>query len=135
MISNPLALPTSPGSDPLNGARFYVPGPRKGAAAGAIASLVGLNPDTMPVSESWADFQQRLTHGSIAAKLASNKGLAHKVAELSKIASEPEPQRISIYSMGGGPGAIFGQTEKVICGNATADPGAIMAFNTYFLHP
>jgi len=133
--SNPLALPTPPGRDPLNGARFYVPGPRKGAAAGAIAQLVGLNPDTMPVSESWADFQQRLTHGSIAAKLANDRGLAHKVAMLSKIASEPEPQRLSIYSMGGGPGAIFGQTQKVICDNATADPGAIMAFNTYFLHP
>ncbi|MGZ4194524.1 MAG: glycoside hydrolase family 6 protein [Solirubrobacteraceae bacterium] len=133
--SNPLALPTPPGRDPLNGASFYVPGPRKGAAAGAIAQLVGLNPDTMPVGESWADFQQRLTQGSIAAKLAHNKGLAHQVAMFSKIASEPEPQRISIYSMGGGPGAIFGQTQKVICQNATADPGSIMAFNTYFLHP
>jgi endoglucanase len=37
--------------------------------------------------------------------------------------------------MGGGPGAIFGQTQKVICQNITADPGSIMAFNTYFLHP
>jgi endoglucanase len=133
--SNPLALPTPPGKDPLNGARFYVPGPRKGAAAGAIAQLVGLNPDTMPVDESWADFQARLGRGDIAARLARDKGLAHKVAMLSKIASEPDPQRISIYSMGGGPGAIFGQTQKVICENITADPGSIMAFNTYFLHP
>jgi Glycosyl hydrolases family 6 len=132
---NPLALPNPPGADPLNGAQFYVPGPRKGAAAGAIAQLVGLDPNTMPVNESWADFQQRLTHGSIADKLAHNPGLAHKVAMLSKIASEPDAQRISIYSMGGGPGAIFGQTEKVICSNITADPGSIMAFNTYFLHP
>lgn len=133
--SNPLALPTAPGADPLHGASFFVPGPRKGAAAGAIAQLVGLNPDTMPVNESWADFQQRLTHGSIAAKLAHNPGLAHKVAMLSKIAAEPDVNRISIYSMGGGRGAIFGQTEKVICSNITADPGSIMAFNTYFLHP
>jgi hypothetical protein len=133
--SNPLALPNPPGSDPLNGASFYVPGPRKGAAAGAIASLVGLNPNNLPVNESWADFQQRLGRGDIAAKLAHDKSLAHKVAELSKIASQPETQRISIYSMGGGPGAIFGQTEKVICGNITADAGSIMAFNTYFLHP
>ena len=133
--SNPLALPNSPGADPLNGANFYVPGPRKGAAAGAIAQLVGLNPQTMSVSESWADFQARLGRGAIADKLAHNRGLAHKVAMLSKIASEPEPQRISIYSMGGGPGAIFAQTQKVICQNATADPGAIVAFNTYFLHP
>ena len=133
--SNPLALPTAPGSDPLNGANFFVPGPRKGAAAGAIAQLVGLNPNTMPVDESWADFQQRLTRGSIAAKLAHDKGLAHQVAELSKIASQPDVQRISIYSMGGGPGAIFGQTQKILCSNATADPGSIVAFNTYFLHP
>ena len=133
--SNPLALPNPPGPDPLNGANFYVPGPRKGAAAGAIASLVGLNPNNMPVNESWADFQQSLGRGAIAAKLAHDKSVAHKVAELSKIASQPEAQRISIYSMGGGPGAIFGQTEKVICGNITADPGSIMAFNTYFLHP
>ena len=133
--SNPLALPTAPGSDPINGANFFVPGPRKGAAAGAIASLVGLNPNTMPVNESWADFQQRLSHGSIAAKLAHDQGLARQVAELSKIASQPDVQRISIYSMGGGPGAIFGQTQKILCSNATADPGSIVAFNTYFLHP
>ncbi len=133
--SNPLALPTAPGSDPLHGANFFVPGPRKGAAAGAIAQLVGLNPNTMPVDESWADFQQRLSNGSIAAKLAHDKGLAHQVAELSKIASQPDVQRISIYSMGGGPGAIFGQTQKILCSNATADPGSIVAFNTYFLHP
>ena len=133
--SNPLALPTPPGADPLNGANFYVPGPRKGAAAGAIASLVGLNPQDMPVSESWADFQARLGQGEIAAKLAHDKALAHKVAMLSKIASAPEAQRLSIYSMGGGPGAIFGQTQKIICQNLTADPGSIALFNTYFLHP
>jgi endoglucanase len=133
--SNPLALPTPPGADPLNGAKFFVPGPRKGAAAAAIAQLVGLNPDNMPVDESWADFQQSLGRGAIAAKLAHNKSLADKVAMLSKIAAEPDVQRVSIFSMGGGPGAIFGQTEKVICGNAAADPGSIVAFNTYFLHP
>jgi hypothetical protein len=133
--SNPLALPNAPGPDPLNGANFYVPGPRKGAAAGAIAQLVGLNPNNMPVDESWADFQRSLGRGAIAAKLAHDQSLAHKVNELSKIASQPDAQRISIYSMGGGPGAIFGQTQKVICSNITADPGSIMAFNTYFLHP
>ncbi len=133
--SNPLALPASPGADPLNGAKFFVPGPRKGAAAGAIAQLVGLNPNTMPVDESWTDFQQSLGRGAIAAKLANDKSLAHQVAELSKIASEPDAQRISIYSMGGGPGAIFGQTQKILCQNLTADPGSIAIFNTYFLHP
>src|ERR1700733_14251803 len=32
--SNPLDLSTAPGPDPLNGARFFVPGPAKGSAAG-----------------------------------------------------------------------------------------------------
>ena len=133
--SNPLGLSTSPGADPLNGASFFVPGPRKGAAAGAIAQLVGLNPDNMPVDESWADFEQSLGRGAIGARLAHDTSLAHKVTELSKIASQPEAQRISIFSMGGGPGAIFGQTQKILCQNLTADPGSIALFNTYFLHP
>ena len=133
--SNPLGLSSAPGADPLRGASFFVPGPAKGPAAGAIAQLVGLNPDNMPIDESWADFQSSLSRGAIGAKLAHNKGLARKVALLSKIAAEPDVQRISIFSMGGGPGAIFAQTQKVICNNIRSDPGSIMAFNTYFLHP
>jgi hypothetical protein len=133
--SNPLGLPKPPGADPLNGASFFVPGPAKGPAAGAIAQLVGLNPANMSVGESWAQFEQSLGRGAIGAKLAHDKSLAHKVAELSKIAAAPDVQRVSIYSEGGGPGAIFGQTEKVICNNIQSDPGSIMAFNTYFLHP
>ncbi len=132
--SNPLVLPNPPGADPLNGANFYVPGPRKGAAAGAIARLVGLNPENMPVSRSWAGFEQRLARGRLAAKLAHNRGLAHRVGELAKVASQPEAQRLSIYSMGGGPGAIFAQAQKIFCQNLTADPGSIPIFNTYFLH-
>jgi hypothetical protein len=131
---NPLALPNPPGADPLNGARFYVPGPRKGSAASTIAQLVGLDPQQIPVSESWATFQQRLQHGRIGAELAQKPSLARKVAELSKIAAEPEAQRLSIYSEGGGPGAIFGQAQKIFCQNLTADPGSIPIFNTYFLH-
>ena len=132
--SNPLDLPAAPGSDPLNGARFFVPGPAKGAAAGAIAQLLGLNPKTMPLSESWAGFASALQHGRFAATLAANPTLAHQVAELSKIAGEPEVQRLSIYSEGGGPGAIFGQTEKIFCSNMLSDPGSIPVFNTDFLH-
>jgi hypothetical protein len=132
--SNPLGLATAPGADPLNGASFYVPGPAKGAAAGAIAKLVGLNPKTMPVNESWAQFQSDLSSGRIGSELAGNPSLAHQVAELSKIASQPEAQRLSIYSEGGGRGAIFGQAEKIYCSNLAADPGSIPIFNTYFLH-
>ncbi len=81
------------------------------------------------------DFSSRLGEGGLAAELAGNPGLAHQVAELSKIAAQPEAQRLSIYSEGGGPGAIFGQAEKIFCSNMQADPGSIPIFNTYFLHP
>ncbi|HWE10328.1 MAG TPA: glycoside hydrolase family 6 protein [Solirubrobacteraceae bacterium] len=131
---NPLDLPTAPGADPLNGARFYVPGPAKGSAAAAIAQLMGLNPKTMSVSESWARFQSDVSGGSLGGRVAHNPGLAHQVAELSKIASQPEAQRLSIYSEGGGAGAIFGQAEKIFCSNMQADPGSVPIFNTYFLH-
>ena len=132
--ANPLDLPTAPGANPLNGARFFIPGPAHGAAAGAIAQLLGINPATLPDNESWASFEQQLSSGPLAAELAANPALAGEVAELSKIASQPEAQRFSIYSEGGGPGAIFGQAEKIFCHNMTADPGSIPIINTYFLH-
>jgi endoglucanase len=119
----------------VNGARFYVPGPAKGSAAGAIAQLLGRNPKTMPIDESWAHFDGRMTSGPFAAQLAANSGLNHQVAELSKIAAQPEAQRISVYSEGGSPAGIFGQTQKIFCQNMQADPGSIPIFNTYFLHP
>jgi Glycosyl hydrolases family 6 len=132
--ANPLDLPSPPGADPLTGAQFFVPGPAKGSAAKAIAQLLGHNPQTMPIDESWARFAGRLSSGPMAAQIASNASLAHQVAELSKIASQPEAQRISVYSEGGSPAGIFGQTEKIFCQNMKADPGTIPIFNTYFLH-
>jgi endoglucanase len=128
--ANPLALPTPPGSNPLTGASFFVDGPAHGAAAGAIAQLVGFNPASLPDSESWATFS-----ASVQAKVGGGGTLGSNVAELSKIAAEPEVQRISAYSRGGGPGAVFLQTEKILCHNLTADPGSIPILNTYFLHP
>jgi endoglucanase len=133
--SNPLMLPQAPGSDPLHGANFFVDGPRHGAAAGAIAQLVGLNPKNYPDDYSWARFEASLSRGKVARKLKHNRGLARKVADLEKIASEPESQRISVFSGGGGPGAIYGQTHKLLCANLSADPGSIPVFTTYFLHP
>jgi hypothetical protein len=133
--ANPLDLPVAPGSNPLNGAQFFVPGPAKGSAAGSIAQLLGLNPQTMPVDESWARFKQQLQNGPLAAQLAGNPTLAHQVAMLSKIADQPEAQRLSSYSWGGGPGAIYKQAEKIFCQNMLADPGTVPIFNTYFLHP
>jgi hypothetical protein len=133
--SNPLDLPTAPGANPLTGAHFFIPGPAHGSAAGSIATLLGLNVKTIPDGESWPAFDRQLSSGRLAAKLAANRGLAHQVAELAKIASQPEAQRFSIYSEGGGPGAIFGQAQKIFCHNMTADPGSIPIINTYFLHP
>jgi hypothetical protein len=133
--SNPLDLPQAPGANPLTGAQFFVPGPAKGSAAGAIAQLLGLNPKTMPIDESWATFAQKLAFGPLHDKLVANPSLARQVADLSKIASQPEAQRISVYSWGGTPSGIFKQTQKVLCDNMTADPGTIPIFNTYFLHP
>jgi hypothetical protein len=133
--SNPLDLPQVPGANPLTGAQFFVPGPAKGSAAGAIAQLLGLNPQTLPVDESWASFAQQLAFGPLHDTLVSNPSLAHNVALLSKIASQPEAQRISIYSWGGTPSGIFKQTQKVLCQNSAADPGSIPILNTYFLHP
>jgi hypothetical protein len=133
--TNPLDLPQAPGANPLTGASFFVPGPAKGAAAGAIAQLLGLNPATMPVTESWASFAQQLAFGPLHNKLASNPALARQVAQLSMIADQPEAQRISSFSWGGTPSGIFKQTQKILCQNLTADPGTVPIFNTYFLHP
>jgi len=133
--SNPLDLPEAPGANPLTGAKFFIPGPAHGAAAGALAQLVGVNPKTLPDDESWSSFVRQLSSGPLAAKLAADPSLAHQAAELAKIASQPDAQRFSIYSGGGGPGAIFGQVEKIFCHNMTADPGSIPIIDTYFLHP
>jgi hypothetical protein len=133
--ANPLDLPQAPGANPLTGARFFIPGPAKGSAAGAIAQLLGLDPKAMPVDESWATFAQSLSSGPLQAKLAADPTLAREVAQLSTIAGQPEAQRISSYSWGGTPSGIFKQTQKILCGNVTADPGSIPIFNTYFLHP
>jgi endoglucanase len=134
--ANPLDLPVAPppGADPLTGAQFFVDGPAHGAAAGAIASLVGLDPKNMSSTETWGQFLQQLQSGPIAAKLGSDPALAHKVKLLEKIASEPEANRFSLYSGGGGPGAIYGQVHKIFCQNMGADPGSVPVFTTFFLY-
>jgi endoglucanase len=132
--SNPLDLPVSPGADPLTGANFFVDGPRHGEAAGAIAQLLGVSPTRYGDSLSWASFKARLAHGRLHRKLQHNRALARKVALLEKIADQPEAQRFSLYSAGGGPGAIFAQVQKIFCHNMTADPGSIPIITTYFLY-
>jgi endoglucanase len=132
--SNPLALPVAPGANPLNGANFFVDGPAHGAAASAIAQLLGLNPDKLPNTLSWAQFQNEISGGVLATKLIGNPSLASQVHNLEKIASEPAANRFSLYAQGGSPTGIYNQVIKVLCGNMQADPGSIPVLTTYFLH-
>jgi Glycosyl hydrolases family 6 len=126
--ANPLALPTPPpaGQSPLTGAHFFIDGPRHGQAAGAIAQALHVDPMSFPDSFSWAQFQQ--TYGPMFD--ATDQ-------ELAKIASREETQNISLYAQGGGPGAIFAQTTKLLCNNAAADPTqpTVMVFSTFFIYP
>ncbi len=94
--SNPLALPVAPGANPLNGANFFVDGPRHGEAAGAIAQLLGIDPTRYHDDYSWARFKASLAHGGLHRKLKHNRALARKVALLEKIADQPEAQRFSL---------------------------------------
>jgi len=128
--ANPLMLAKAPASDPLTGANFFVDGPGHGAAAGAIAQLLGLSTTSFADDFSWDRFQIE-----VARKLGQEPGsVANNVRLLEKIASEAESQRFSSYSAGGGPGKILGQVQKVLCDNLTADPGSMPIINTYFLH-
>lgn len=136
--SNPLELPSAPGSNPLHGAHLFVDGPRHGAAAGAIAQLLGIDPTTYPDNYSWASFKQDIgPGGSLNGKLVGNPQLAAKVALLSQIADQQETQNLSLYSQGGGPGAIYSQVQKILCHSLTADPNpyTVPVFSTFFIYP
>jgi endoglucanase len=126
--ANPLSLPTppSPGQSPLTGAHLFVDGPHHGQAAGAIAQTLHLDPTSFSDSYSWTQFQQ--TYG---AQFDSTS------QQLAKIASQEETQNVSSFAQGGGPGAISGQTTKLLCQNAAADPtpDSVMVFSTFFIYP
>src|SRR5437763_855461 len=133
--ANPLALPDVGGyvdplrsQDPLHGAHFFVDGPKHGQGAGAVAQALGFNAKASPVTESWAEFASR--H---AGAIARN----HTAGELSKVAGQQETQNVSLYSEGGGPGAIYGQTHKILCTNLRSDPtpATVVVFSTYFIYP
>jgi len=128
---NPLDLATAPGRDPLSGARFFVDGPRHGLAAGAIVSLLGQNQREYPDAFPWSALQTDLNLGLPSVAPA----LRHQLSELEKIASQPEAQRFSAFSGGGGPGAIRAQVNKIFCGNLSADPRSVPIISTYFAHP
>ncbi len=137
---NPLGLAKASGENPLNGAPLFVDGPTHGAAAGAIAQLLGIDSGVpagqflpaFPDDESWQTFltttiAQRLPDVSTATR--------RKVLLLEKIAREPEAQRLSAASDGGSPAGISAFVNKLLCHNLTADPGSIPVISTYFMHP
>lgn len=131
---NPLMLSESPGPNPLTGARLFVNGPRHGSAAGAIVSLLGIDPAKYPDNYSFSALLADLISGRLTGLLAVPPALRAQVALLSKIAAQPEPQRFSPYSAGGGPGKVLDQVQKLFCYTLTADPGAIPLITTYFLY-
>jgi endoglucanase len=136
--ANPLALPQSPGADPLHGAHLFVDGPAHGAAAQGIEQLLKVSPARYADSYSWNKFAQSLAPGGyLHAKITGHAALARQVARLSKIASQPETNNVSEFAGGGGPGAIVGQVQKLLCGNLTADPDPhpVAVFSTAFVAP
>ncbi len=102
--------------------------------SGAVARLAGLDPSRLPDNYSWADLERALHHGRLAARLRSNRALARQIALLSKIASQPAVNRFSLYSGGGGPGAVYGQVNRFFCHAAQADPGTVPVITTFFLY-
>jgi hypothetical protein len=128
---NPLALPTAPGANPLHGAQLFVDGPRHGAAAGAIASLLGLNPSNFPDGESWTSF----VSDTVLSDVSRNPSVARDVRLLEKIASEPEIQRFSDAAEGGTLAGLSDFARKLFCHNFTADRGSVPVITTDFLHP
>lgn len=131
--ANPLALASPPGADPLHGAHFFIDGPRHGAVAQVIESLLGLSNAAYTDADTWASFQQAVTQrlGSVSASVA------HQVEEYLKIGSQEETQSVSLFAEGGGYRGIYGQVMKLLCGSMAADPAplTVPVFTTYFAHP
>jgi endoglucanase len=135
--TNPLDLRVAPGADPLHGAHFFVDGPRHGDAAAGIEQLLGINPQIFPDNYSWGRFMRYLAAPQYAALLSANPTLARQVHLLELIGSEQETQSVSEWAMGGGPGAIYDQVQKLLCDNLTADhtPHTVPVFTTDFIWP
>jgi hypothetical protein len=140
--ANPLMLKRTPThGNPLQGADFFVAGPARGQAAGAIAQLLGYGKGQKLASgqplghftdtESWPTFAK-----FVARKLTFEpKGIQRQIRLLEKIAVEPTPQRISSFSEGGTPAGVYAQTRKLFCKILRADPHTIPIVTTDFLHP
>lgn len=141
--ANPLMLAQTPShGDVLDGADFFVAGPARGTAAGAIAQLLGIGVGE-PISSgqplgglsdslSWSTFEDTTVAQRISQRVTP--GVASAIPLLEKIAAEPTPLRISAYSGGGSPAAVYAQTRKLFCTVLQADPGTIPIVTTYFAH-
>jgi endoglucanase len=118
----------SDGVDPLSGAHFFVDGPgtNRGMAATAIAQQIHRAPNGYG-NITWSAFESQVNASSMST------GVAHRVHLLETIASQPEVKRFSIYSAGGGPGAIYSQVQKLLCRMQKTNPGADALISTYFL--
>jgi endoglucanase len=140
--ANPLMLRPAPsGSDVLRGADFFVAGPARGTAAGAIAQMLGIGVGE-PLAEgqplgglsdslSWPAFER----STVATRIQQQSvGTRDDITLLEKIANEPTPLRISAYSGGGSPAAVSAQTTKLFCTVLRADPGTVPIVTTYFAH-
>jgi endoglucanase len=131
--ANPLDLPTATAANPLAGAHFFVDGPRHGAAAQAIESLLGMSNTSFADTDTWDAFVQQ-----VDARLPTlPASTAATVRALLKIGSQEETQNVSQFAMGGGTGAIYSQTQKLLCGNMRADPtpNTVPVFSTFFIYP
>ncbi len=141
--ANPLMLHPAPtGGDVLSGAHFFIAGPARGTAAGAIAQILGIGVGQalsagqplggLSDSLSWPAFER----STVARQVHQQSvGSANDIALLEKIANEPTPLRISSFSGGGSPAAVYTQTRKLFCTVLRADPGTVPIMTTYFAHP
>src|SRR5205807_5926832 len=99
----PLLDPRPPsGVNPLTGARFFLDGPgtNRGFAASAIAHEIGRSANSFG-SISWPRFRHY-----VDSRRHLSAGVAHRVHLLEKIGDQAEVKRFSVFSAGGGPGAI-----------------------------
>ncbi len=80
---------------------------------------------------------QSLTSGPLAPLVHRSPALAHQVTELIKIGNQEETNNISEFAMGGGPGAIYAQTQKIICTFMLSDPtpATVPVLSTFFAYP
>ena len=98
-------LPTAPGPNPLQGATLLRrrPAPRRGRRRDRAADRA--RPEPVLRQLLVAAFRPRARPAAPPrASSGAQRRVARKVALLEKIADQPESQRISSYSEGGGPG-------------------------------